>query len=140
MYMPGLNSCSTIIHMMAQYPRTIIALGLSGAMSVQVSPIGPGPHMGSESILEKHETRVINETQINRYIPRISEAFEEVKDYPITKKEVEYVLDKCGDCTSMNAMDIFVEEPLLEKVKFLYFLDVLHETLDIGAAQRALID
>ncbi len=136
MYIPGLNSCSTVIHLLVQYPRTVIALGLASAVGLQISPIGPGPHMGSESLLGKYEERVIKETQIKKYYPHIMAAFEDVRPLPISRRSVEDVLKRCGDCTDINIDAIMSDDYLYNKVKFLYFLELIHLTKDIEKAKQ----
>lgn len=140
MYLPYINGCSSIVHLLVQYPRTILVLGILSTVGLQISPVGPGPHWGSASILDREEKRIVREMpEMDKLHFQALKAFEQVKFSKIEPKEIEQVLDNCDECTDVTIDTVISDDNLLEKVKFLYFLDILHQTKDIEAAKKALI-
>lgn len=63
MYTPGFGSCSSLIHLIAKYPKITLGVGVLAVISYLVSPVGPGVHLDSKKILAKQDSRIAASAQ-----------------------------------------------------------------------------
>jgi hypothetical protein len=127
MYLPGFGGCSSLIHIIAQYPKTTLTLGLAAIVTLLASPTGPGAHLGTGQILAGHERQIESEApaQPNVY-DKTGLAFIEVKNLHLSVSTVKYVLQSVGNCSDISAADILASDTLRSEVARIYFYDLVH--------------
>src|SRR3989344_3700405 len=126
MYIPGLGSCSALIHIAAQHPKVVATLGIIGIVSLLMSPVGPGEHIGSKGIIEKQESVIIAQYPgLIKIQERAEAAFREVKHKQLSDSNIRYVLNSCAACADIGIDSIKSNNELNEEVSFLFFLDLV---------------
>ncbi|PJE50518.1 MAG: hypothetical protein COV29_03870 [Candidatus Yanofskybacteria bacterium CG10_big_fil_rev_8_21_14_0_10_36_16] len=127
MYIPGVGSCSTFIHLIAQYPKVAAGIGLLATIGIVTSPVGPGKYAGSEKILENYEISLVSgnlamdETKIN-------DVFESVaSQHNISNENIAHILKTCEKCSDIELENVLADDNLYKKVAYLYFLDLVHK-------------
>lgn len=121
MYTPGFGSCSSLIHLLAKYPKTILGTGILAMAAYLTSPVGPGAHLGSKGILAGQEAKITASAQ-----PAV-EAFREVEGAQLSDASIRYILDKTCECKDISPDDVRRDPVLKHDVGLLYFLDLCHK-------------
>lgn len=127
MYFPAFGGCSSLIHLIAQHWRVSFVLGILGTVAYVNSSLGPGEHKGTKEILKQYEIKLASNPEFVKQSAEFEVAFQQLKNAPPSKKQIEFVLHNCGKCTDIKVEDILNDPGLLQSVSRIYFADLTYK-------------
>jgi hypothetical protein len=124
MYVPGCGGCSSIIHLCAKYPKSVLAIGivaLSGYLFSNADRTNTCPDPKVQEITVLKST-----AKIEQDIKVAEVAFREVEHVRLSNDGIRRVLD-LYHCTRLSPDDVRKDSALARNIGLLYFLDLCHE-------------
>jgi hypothetical protein len=128
MYVNVFGGGSALLHLLAGYPKVILALGIAGTVMATIAPQGPGRHLGTGSYLVTLDSAIgqrlpngdAAERQARQAVIDMLERYE-----PATiEKMVAETLRACGSgCTDLSTPIVIRDPELLRRILLLHELD-----------------
>jgi hypothetical protein len=123
MYLRPSAGCTTYLHMLVLFPKTIIVLSLAGTISILgYSPLGSTGYAGLESNLARMEGSIeINISQV-----QLNELYSMAR---LSDTNIRYILDQC-QCDDYESGNVRKNAELLDSITKIYVLDLLSRYKD----------
>jgi len=128
MYVNVFGGGSALLHLLAGYPRVVLALGIAGTVMATIAPQGPGRHLGTESYLVKLDSaigqRLPNGDAAERQARQAVSDMLERYEFSQIEDVVAETLRACGSgCTDLSTPIVIRDPELLRRILLLHELD-----------------
>lgn len=125
MYFPGLGGCSSIIHIVAQRWKTVLAVGIIGTVTHVTTSLGPGNYINSGDALARYEQKLVSQNPgLLKQANEFEVAFQKLKTVPLSEANISYVINACEKCTDIDVGSVRRDPQLKERVARIYFADL----------------
>src|SRR5512138_542173 len=128
MYVNVFGGGSALLHLLAGYPRVVLALGIAGTVMATIAPQGPGRHLGTQGYLVQLDAAIgqrlpngeATERQARQAVTDLLERYDPAQ----IEDMVADALRACGSgCTDLSTPIVIRDPELLRRVLLLHELD-----------------